>query len=398
MNRVHRTFGTVMLGAMLTGAVGAAGAQGSLPLASLQAASDPALRAQVASITLDAETLPGGYTFSGEAFLGADQIVTGDLDPAALTDAGFDAQYVSEYEESAGGSIIRSYVSVWPDADAATAGFALLEDEAVTLPGADVTDSEASVGEEPRETTTGTYTDPADESVTINTADVTFRIDRFGVGVAVETTDGETADAELASSLAAELEGRATAAVGGENPDGTDLAIVPQVLPVPGTELQSGFLNANEVETLYGLSGSSLGSLTSSWAQVVSVADGDVAPPFVAVGLTTFEDEEAAAAVLEQAGELGPALTGAEPIEGLAVEGADGVTGVRFISPATGASEPDSARLFFQSGSSIVVIDVQGAPSAEIAESSAVAFATAQAACIGQASCAAPEIPADLVG
>lgn len=387
MKRFTRAMGAVVLGALVAGSLGNAGAQD---------APDVALRAQLASIALDATTLPDGYTLEGEAFLTADQVATGSLEASALTDAGFVVQYVSIYKNPSTSGQIRSYASAWSDADAATAGFGVIEDETVTSPDSELTDAETSVGEEPRETTSGSYPNPDLANATVNTVDVTFRADRFLVGVAVETTDNSEVDVATADALAAEAEGRATAVVGGDSAEGTNVALVPQVLPVPGTELQAGFLTAGEVEQLYGLQGSSLGSLTSSWSQVVGLGQAATPQPFVAVGLTTFKDDAAAKAVLDQVSDLSPDLAGAEVVDGVAVEGADGVVGIRFTSAATGAADPDSFRIFFIRGASLAVIDVQGASSAEVAQSSAVAFATAQAACVGQPSCAAPKVPEDL--
>lgn len=393
MSRLDRTLGALVLGSLLVSGGSVAWAQ--------DAAADINLRAQMASMTLDESALPDGYVFEGETFVTADQVASGDLDAQALTDAGFVSQYLSVYRSDPEGVRIRTYASAWTDAAAAEAGFAVIEDEARTNPDAELSDEEASVGEEPRETTTGSYADPSDDSVTINTADVTFRVDRFIVGVAVETTSGEAADTELAGALAAEVEGRATGAVGNENPDGTDLALVPQVLPLHGlgTELQAGFLSPAEVEGIYGLQGSALGSFTASWAQAIGLGEGDdVLEPFVAVGITTFGEEADAQTVVEQATDLSPQIEGIEAVDGVAVEGASQTVAYRFPSPAAGATEIDSFRVIFAVGANVGVVDVQGAPSPEVAQQAATDLANAQAACVGQTSCTAPTLAGELTG
>lgn len=390
MSCFRRALGALVLGSLLANAGPAALAQ--------DAAADVELRARLAAITLDERELPEGFEFQGETFLPADQLATGDLDASALTEAGFVAQYVSVYGNDAGDTRIRSYASAWNDAEAAEAGFELLEDEDVTAPDADLSDGDASVGEEPRETTTGTYPDPADDSAIVNTADVTFRVDRFLVGVAVETTDGEAADAELAGALAAETEGRATGMIGDQAPEGTDPGLASQALPLQGLgdELQAGFLSPTEVERLYGLQGSALGSFTASWAQAIGLGEEEGQPPYLAVGLTTFDAAEDAGTIVEQAAELSPDIQGIEAVDGVSIEGADGAVAYRFPSPATEATEIDSFRVIFAVDETVGVIDVQGAPSAEIAEQAATELATAQAACVGQETCEAPTLPEGL--
>lgn len=395
-----RTLGVVMIGAILLGA-GTGAAQPAPGLASLQATGpDVPLRARMAAITLDETALPDGYAFEGETFLTAEQSASGSIDAAALTDAGFVGQYISVYTDDAATGRIRTYVTAWNDAAAAEAGFAVIEDETRSLPDAELTDADASVGETPREVTTGSHPDPVDAETMIATVDVTFRVDRFLVGVAVEDTTGTGPDPATATALAAELEGRATAAVGNQNPERTDLALVPKVLPLGdlGTELQAGFLSPAEVEQLYGLQGSALGGFSSSWSEAVGLGSGDNLAPYIAVGATTFANDADATAVIEQAAELTPAISGVEPVDAAEVQGATQAVAFRFPSPATGAETIDSYRVIFSVGATVGVVDVQGAASPEIAEQSALALAGAQTACFGAETCAAPTLPGELTG
>lgn len=400
IKQTRRALGALTLGAILLGSTSGA-AQPATGLASLQANGvDVTLRAQMAAITLDESALPDGYTFDGETFLTADQSASGDIDAAALTGAGFVGQYVSVYSDGAATGRIRTYVTAWNDAAAAEAGFAVIEDEGRTFPGAELADAEASVGEAPGEVTTGSYPDPADEATSVATVDVTFRIDRFLVGVAVESASGTAPDPATADTLAAELEGRATAAIGNQNPERTDLTLVPKVLPLGGlgTQLQAGFLSPGEVEQLYGLQGSVLGGFTATWSEAIGLGSGDNLAPYVAVGATTFASDADATAVIDQAAELTPAIPGVEPVDGAAVEGAAKAVAFRFPSPAVGADTIDSYRVLFAVGSTVGVVDVQGAPSPEIAEQAALALGGAQVGCFGAESCPAPTLPAELTG
>lgn len=391
---------SLIVGAILLGTTSAAAQPASGPASLQENGADVALRAQMASITLDETALPDGFAFDGETFLTADQSASGTVDAAALTDAGFVSQYVSVYTDDAATGRIRTYVTAWNDAAAAEAGFAVIEDETRTLPDADLTDAGASIGEEPREVTSGSHPDLADPETTVMTVDITFRIDRFLVGVAVENTSGTAPDPATADALAAELEGRATAAMGNQNPERTDLALVPNVLPLNGlgVELQAGFLSPAEVEELYGLQGSALGGFSATWSEAIGLGSGENLAPYVAVGATTFDNDEDANAVIDQAAELTPAISGVEAVEGASVEGAVQAVAFRFPSPATGAAEIDSYRVMFSVGSTVGVVDVQGAPSPEIAEQTALALAGAQTSCFGAESCAAPTLPAELTG
>ena len=57
-------------------------------------------------------------------------------------------------------------------------------------------------------------------------------------------------------------------------------------------------------------------------------------------------------------------------------------------------TEADSFRIVAVVGTTLMVVDVQGAPSVDVARETAEALATAQIGCLGQAACAAPELPA----
>lgn len=393
MSRLRHTIGALLVSTSLAVAGHGAIAQDS-------GSPDIALRSQMASVTLDSATLPGGYIFTGESFLRADQVASADLPADELTQAGFVSQYVSAYRNPANGFVIRSYVSAWTDAAAAEAGFGIIEDEARTVPGGTFTDTEASVGEAPGETTTGTYPDVQDSSVKVSTVDVTFRADRFLVGASLETRDGSEPDAETVNTLAATLEGRATSAIANESPEGTDLQLVPQALPLAslGQELQAGFLNTGDVEQMYGLQGSVLGGFTASWSDVIGLGEGDALQPFVSVGLTSFGSAEDANAIVDQIGDLAPNASATAPVEGVAIEGAGSVAAFTFASVATGATEPDSFRVIAIAETMLVVVDVQGAPNLESAQATAIQLATAQVACMGQSECAAPTLPAELAG
>lgn len=383
--QLHRSIGALTVGALMLGTAGGALAQDT------GATLDLATRGQLAAITLDSSSLPDGYTFSGETFLSADQLAAGDVTADELSSAGFIGYYVSEYENPADSTTIRSYVSAWTSAAEVQVGFDLLEDEARTTPTGTFTDATTDVGSDPKELTTGTYPDPADEATTIGTADATFAVDRYLVGVAIETSDGTEANVETVTTLAADLQTRAEGVVGGSGPAGTDLAVPAAGIDVSGfgTTLQSGFLNATEAEQQLGLTGSALSGFSTSWVQSVGIGTDGAMTPIVTVASTVFGDEAAATAVIEQASNLTPGLEGLTVAEGVTVEGSSAVAAYSFSSAAIESTDVDSFRIVFATGTTLTVIDVQGASSPEAAQEAATELANADPG-------TAPAVPASL--
>ncbi|MGC4190628.1 MAG: hypothetical protein QM589_05240 [Thermomicrobiales bacterium] len=385
---------TLAVAAILTGTIATA----IVPGVSAQAsAADPKLVGQMAAITLDQSTLPDGYTLVGEAFLDADHAGYANIDAKALTDGGFLGRYVSYYENTSQNGRIVSYVSAWSSEDAAKAGFDLTEDEAKTSPDATLTDSDASVGDEPRELTTGTFKDGDSD---IGTADITFRSGTFLVGVDVEKTDGSQPDTSVAETLAKTAADRAGAVTSGNNPQNTDLALALEALPLSslGTGIQTGFLTPTEVENVYGVQGSSLSKLTASWTETIAVGADPKQVPYITVGLTTFANADEAKAVVSGAADLTPSLANLKAVDNVSVEGADSAAAFTFTSSATGATDADSYRILVSKGTLLIVVDVQGAPSVDLATETATGLVKAQLGCVGQDSCPAPTLPSSLAG
>lgn len=395
MTRMRRSLAALVLGSMMLGSGLSVLAQSTLEST---AALDSTTRARLAAIVPGAEDLPVGYQFVGETFLSSDQIAAGTLDAAALTDAGFTTQYVSVYENPESGSRIRSYVSAWDDAFAAEAGFALLEDEGAVAPDGTFEDSEAAVGDEPRETTTGTYT--LEGGTTVGSVDVTFRHDNLLAGVAVETADGSATDAEMAAELAAQLEERIQSVLNGESPDHTDLDLPGRVISLAdeGEVLQAGFLGPVEVENIYGVQGSVLAGINASWVESVVIGDPATGAPTITVGTTAFGTPEDAATAVEQSAELFTPLASQEAVEDVSLDGTDAVAAYRYSSESAEGDAQDSYRLIFSTGTNLSVVDVQGAGSDAAAAETAAQLAAAQLECQTGSTCETPQVPADLGG
>ena len=397
MTRLRSLATVAIMTCLAAGSAAPVFAQDTTPLAEVEITD----HARMAAIALDSTGLPGEYRLAGEDFLAAEAVATGDVKAADLSDAGFVSQYVSTYVNPENQSRITSYVSDWGSSDAATAGFEILEDESKTHPDASLTDADAGVGETPRETTTGTYSTGGVEPEDVAVADVTFRVDRYLVGVAIETTDDTAPDKATVSTMAATLEGRATAVVGNTNPDGADLQLASRTMSLESSgsvPLQAGYLSKTEVEQLYGLQGSSLGQLTGSWNQAIGLG-GDVSkPPYLGLAATQFGTPEDAAAVVSQATDLMPELQQVAPIDGVQIEGADSVAAFSYLSPATSATEADSVRVMVAVGTQVFVVDIQGVRDLAAGQQAVTGVAAAQIACLGESTCAMPELPGGLAG
>lgn len=391
--RRFRPMQTVAVGALL----GATIASGFAPSVAAQNAPDTQLVGQMAAITLDQSALPEGYTLVGETFLDADHAGYANIDAKTLTDSGFLGRYVSYYENTSTKGRIISYVSAWTNEDAAKAGFTLTEDETKTSTDSQLSDSSTDIGSEPRELTTGTF---KDGDVTIGTADLTFTSGSFVIGVDVEKTDGSQPDSTVTDSLAKTLVTRASDVTAGKNPQFTDLALASETMPLGslGTSIQIGFLTPTEVEHVYGVQGSSLSKLTASWTETVGIGKTATQVPYLTVGMTTFADADSAKAVVSGAGDLFPALANLTPVQNVAFDGADSAAAFTFTSSATNASTPDSYRVLVTKDNLLIVVDVQGAPSVDLATEAATSLVKAQLGCVGQQSCPTPTLPNGLAG
>jgi hypothetical protein len=373
------------------------------PLVSAQSAAANVV--DLAAMTLDSSVLPNGYDFQRESTLTAEQVVAGakGIDAKALTSAGFQTMYASVYQSEDGKRRIRSYVSAWTSEDAATKGFALLEDETKTMPGGTFKDAAGTTGQEPREITTGTYTDAGANKAKVTTIDTSFREKDVLAGVAVETLDGSTPDSKVAASMAKTLQQRVATVQSGKSPSSVDLALGERALALTadGQPVQIGFLTSTEAETLYGLSGSSLHSFKSSYVSAISLGSTQKPLPLVSASVTSFTSSRDAQTVVAQANELFPTLDQSSERDGLKVSGADKVVAFAYANELTHPDKQDSYRIVLSAGANLVVIDVVGAPDADTAANTGETLAKAQVGCLSKDAktpCQAPALPKALTG
>jgi hypothetical protein len=358
-------------------------------------ATDP--RIQLAAVTPGSEDLPTGFVFVGETFLDANQLGSQGFDAGALTGGGFVGQYVSVYMNPDSGDTLRSYASWWGSDEAATNGFNILEDEATANPEGTLSDGAAEIGEEPRETTTGTY-QSADGS-TVGTVDVTFRRGPMVIGVAHDKADAAPEDATVANDVATRMDERAQAVLNGESLPHVDMSLPTRTLSFAGENnalVQFGFLGPVETETIYGVQGSLLGGVDSSWVETTMIGSSDAGAPTVTVGVTTFSNEADAVLAVEQAEDLFAPLPDQEAVDGASVEGADAVSAFRYSSGDAGAL--DGYRLIFATGGEMTVVDVRGSAANGAAEAAATAIAASQVTCQTGNECTAPSLPGEFTG
>lgn len=390
MQRFQKIVSGITLGAMLLGASFGASAQSTPTPGTV----DP--RYQLAAVTPGAEDLPTGYEFVGETFLDIDQVSAGGFDREALDSTGFVSQYVSVYENPDSNQRIRAYASLWTDEAAAEAGFTILEDETITNPNDPLEDASTDAGEEPREVTTGTYT--ATDGVAVGTADVTFRRGPMVIGVAHETFDASEADEAIATELALRMDERAQAVLAGDTLPHVDMDLPGMVLSFEGDGnglAQAGFLGPVEVESVYGVQGSLLSGIDTSWVETTLIG-ATASSPSVTIALSTFVNEQDAQLVVEQANDLFSPFPDQEQVSEVTLDGVDAASAYRYASGE--ATNVDSYRVLFASGGMLTVIDVQRAASDSVAADVAMTIATAQLACRSESACETPELPEGFTG
>lgn len=331
------------------------------------------LEAQAAAMTLSSADLPTGYNLSGETFLPV---------PDASIVPGVSAHYVSEYTNVDTGQVIRSYVYLFQDDAQATSGIEVLEgNEPETL-----TDEVIEMGSGNAELTTGTY-ETADGQ-TVGTADATFVRGNAVVGVAVDNPDGTVPDGKLATDLATRADTLVQQVQGGESTTNLDLPKLIVPITDNATVLQAGYLSPAEAENVYGSQGSALTNLTGTYVQTVAYGENGAAPR-VTIGVSTFASPEEAAAVVEQADLIFQPLTDQEKLAAT-VEGADSAVAYKYTGRDGAAGSLDSYRIIFAQGTTVTVVDVQGAPDAATAEAAANAIAAPQLTCQTGGECVKP--------
>ena len=343
----------------------------------------------LAAMTLDSTAMPEGFTtFGGEQYIDLDRMAEDFVGMGAVASvAEIEAlnligNYESYYGNEDFSQVIRTYVLAYETPEDVRAGFDLFEDEGRTIPEEEGQWEDApgleGIGEAPSEVTTATFQIPDGPSV--SNVDVTFRVDRFHLGVSMDTYDGTDPDRDLLEELAEALEARVTAVLAGEEIPGIDTTL-PELVPTLDTPFQ----------------GEGYRTVADAFGEQADVVDGDafvsaygrggtfaadpqLSPaPELLIGVARFADSQTALDLLENAEDLLPSETRFERAEVDEVAG-NPAAGFAFTS-GYGPDEPDSFRVIVASDDLLISVEVLGIVSVDDAEELATGFAEDTVAC-----------------
>jgi hypothetical protein len=348
----------------------------------------------LSAMTLDSATIPGEFTLLYEFYTSPEELadnLSGQVDREVLLATGVESYYTSYYVDDDGVTIIRTYIIAFATIPGVRAGFNLLEDEENLVPNGSLVDEPVpeGLGEPPGEITSGTI-ENGDGTQTF-TYDISFRINRFEVGIAMESQEDGEVDAALADELAVDLADRVNAVLTGQAIDGVDAAQVGQVLELEGSFSFEGFQSAAETFGLPDADDAPDGFVSSyfrgaSYSEFVQDFF-----PFAGVTTAQFETAEDVEDALGDAESIMPSFADLDELSRVEVEGADEVAAFSFR--ASEESEgADSVRLFVQVEDKMLIIDVEGAETLDDAETAAVAMAEAQIECVLDGDCDDPEV------
>ncbi len=373
----------------------------TLPTVPAPEASPSAPRLDLAAMVLDSSVVPEGYTLFYELYLPGSRIgsdLTGGIIAQDEIDAtGLQWYYESVYISADGNTRLRSYVEQYADANGATRGFDLLEDETrLAPPGSVFQDSPgAGVGEEPSEISEGSV-QPSGTPMLITSIDSTFRTGNLLAGVSVDTIPGIAADKQLATGLSQVLFDRIQT-VRANQP----LALIDYALPerfiILGSDWvgrDEGYLAATEI---FGPEAGATvaSSFVSGYFTNESPPNTETAPfpvPLVSLTVARFQDEAAALQLLNQPDQLTPPFDGVTALAIDPIPGSSVTQAFQYLNPvlSTGSDSPDSVRIVMLTGADLVILDIQANESLKGARDAAIQIATAQGACLRSASTCAP--------
>lgn len=381
-------------------------AQDASPRAGASAASPEAGAdgVDLAAMTLDSSAMPEGFALADEHFVDLDRMTEDFVGMGAVASvADFKAlhltgNYESFYATEDFSRVIRTYVLEYETAADVQAGFDVFEDESRTVPEEVGTWEDepglVGVGEAPSEITITTSSGEAAPPGT--NVDGTFRVDRFQVGIALDTPEGTDPDRALLERLARELEERVTAVLAGEEIEGIDTTL-PELVPTLGGAFQrEGYQTADDAFQEQ-VDAVDVDTFVSAYTRDASfAADPQLSPaPVLLLGVARFTDSQVTRDLLERADDLLPAQGEYERAEVDEVAGhpAAGYTGVSGF----GGGEPDSFRVVVAADDLLLLVEVLGVVSVEEAEQLALGFAEDTVACATDGeSCGPFAIPADL--
>ena len=346
-----------------------------------------------AAMTLDSSVIPDDYTLFYEIYFTPEEIAdrrAGQIDREQLLSTGLEASYESFYRDSDDNEI-RTYIYRFKTIQGVRAGFNLLEDEDTLVPNGGLKDLPAleGVGEPPGEITTGTIENG--DGTQTNEYDISYRIDRYEIGIAMNTQGDTEPDTKLADKLAADLADRVKAVLAGESVANVDGALPGYVLQLEGQVAIEGFESGVETFQLNDpadvpdgfVAGYFRGASYSTFIQEIL--------PFASITAVRFESADDVANALDSPESIMPNAPDLDDLRGVEIDGVDDLTAFQFTA-SNDADSPDSVRLFMQIDDLMLVIDVEGMPTLDDAETAAIDLANATIDCVNGGDCADPDV------
>ena len=362
------------------------GTPGATPLASTE-------KIPLAAMTLDDTEIPGDFQLFAERYTTPEQYAenqAGLIDVDKLKATGMISMYTSFYANR-DGNRVRTYIIAYDTIEGVQKGFDIIEDEQTLIPNGAYTDKPGlpGVGEAPAEVSSG-YTEEGDGSET-HSYDVSFRIDRYEVGAAMETFDGSEPDSDIVDQMARNVADRVEAVLAGKDVSGVDLNLPDQVLDLQGAVRLEGFETDTEAFELTNPKDAPAGYETGYYRVVSYSKSATTTLPIATVGLFTFESDNDVADALNNPDSVMPTYPDLEQIRRIRVRGADDAIAFSYSS-SRAQNGPDSVRLFAQVGDQLVMVDVQGLGSLNDAEPAAIDFAEAEIDCATGGDCSDPGV------
>ncbi len=396
------------------------------------------LSLDLAAMVLVAEDLPEGFSRGV-----GDTMTPGNLygivfaphvSHERLAEAGLLRDYEAFYAAGEGPDSISVSIDEYATPEGAKAGFAVFAEE--TRPAPNFTPLAATdlpgpaAGDEPKMFTAITY-EYRDGSIS-RFVDTTFRIENVTARVAYERfpqlvaeTPGEAAatatafdaeyleQVEAVETMAAALAARVEAVLAGEVPPGAGPELAERVLPLtqlPDVWNGQSWEGYRDAEVVFDRDASMFERFSADfqhgYGRTVSLGTGSSPrPPFLSVAVARLAQSDAAEALLyairdapTDLPETGPFGRGGplSPVDSLSLTGADAAIAFTYALDTTEDEAPsDSAVVVFASGPDVVVVEAQGASSAEAALAMAQDLATQQVECLLSGdTCTAVSMPA----
>jgi len=359
---------------------------GTLPQASPVAGGDAEV--DLAAMTLDDSALTSDWILTGEQYISVQQLadaLAGAVSVEELQATGMTGYYESYYANQAGNQV-RTYVIAYDSPEGVQKGFDILENEDLLVPNGSMQDLPAlsGVGETPAEITTGTVENG--DGTQQATYDISFRIDRFEVGAAMETNDGSEPDRDLVQQMARDLADRVTAVLAGDKVEGVDYALPGETVTLDGQVAYEGYETAAEVFFAAATDITATGYVGGYYRAYTYSTDVSSYLPLITVGSASFENDNDVADLLNAPDNLMPAYDQLTPIDNFDAGDADQVVAFSFAAP-NGPGQVDSVRAFVQVGSILFTVDVQGEKDVDSAQKLAEQIVARQLDCQNGGDC-----------